>query len=174
MFSRLIFSDCFWLLHWPYVNMNTHSCTIPSGSSCPPNMSSLVYFLYSPIMGLTVSSYTNLPTLDRFFTRILLNVQADVSKVLVWMVSARLPISNSSSAFNKSLGIVPSALTTIGITVTLIFFSFSVFWKSLSTHLSFRLLWYPYCGPPGQQSALFDKFSFCFTFYYLNFFFYYP
>ena len=48
----------------------------------------------------------------------------DFNNVVVWMVSARPPISNSFSPFTKPLGIVPSAPITIGITVTFMFHSF--------------------------------------------------
>ena len=42
-----------------------------------------------------------------------------------WMVSAHLPISNSSSPLSKLLAIVPSAPITCGITVTFMFHIFS-------------------------------------------------
>ena len=47
--------------------------------------------------------------------------QADLNNVVVWMVSIRLPISSSSNSFSKPLGIVLSALVTIGISVTPMF-----------------------------------------------------
>ena len=43
---------------------------------------------------------------------------------VVWMVSTRLPISNSSSLFGNPLVTVPNAPITIGIIVTYIFHSF--------------------------------------------------
>ena len=49
--------------------------------------------------------------------RTLFNILANLNNAVVWMVSARLPISYSSRA-------VPSAPITIGITVTLMFHSF--------------------------------------------------
>ena len=58
-------------------------------------------------------SYSKFPQVSM----ILLNILADLSTAIVWMVSARPPISNASSLFNKPLGIVPSAQITIGITV---------------------------------------------------------
>ena len=57
-------------------------------------------------------------------SRTLFSIMAYLINVVVWMVSARLPISNSSSFLFKPLGIVPSSLITVGITVTLMFHSF--------------------------------------------------
>ena len=44
----------------------------------------------------------------------------DLNNALVWTVSARPPISNSDHPLSKPLGIVPSARTTTGMTVTFI------------------------------------------------------
>ena len=38
----------------------------------------------------------------------LLSILADLNNVIVWMVSAHPPISNSSSSFTKPLEIIPS------------------------------------------------------------------
>ena len=54
----------------------------------------------------------------------LLSIQANLNNAVVWMVSACPLISKSSSPFTNPLGIVPSALITISITVTLMFHSF--------------------------------------------------
>ena len=43
---------------------------------------------------------------------------------VIWMVSIRPPISNSSRSLSKPLGIVPSVAITTGVTVTLMFHSF--------------------------------------------------
>ena len=51
----------------------------------------------------------------------LLSILGDLSNAVIWMVSIHLPISISPSPFVKSLGIVLSALITIGITDTLMF-----------------------------------------------------
>ena len=49
--------------------------------------------------------------------RTLLSILADLNCTVVWMVSTRVLISNSSSPFTYSLVTVPSAPNTIGITV---------------------------------------------------------
>ena len=51
-------------------------------------------------------------------------ILADLNNTVVWMVSIRPQISNSSSPFIKPLGIVASAPITIGIDVTFMFQSF--------------------------------------------------
>ena len=53
-------------------------------------------------------------------SRTLLIFLANLNNVLVGMISARPPISNSSSRFINLLGIVPDAQITIGITVIII------------------------------------------------------
>ena len=55
----------------------------------------------------------------------------------VWMVSARLTIWNSPD-INKSFSITQRSPFIIGITITLFFHSFLVFWQGLSTCLPFR------------------------------------
>ena len=56
--------------------------------------------------------------------RNLLSILTDLNNAVVWMVSTCPLISKYSNLFAKFLGIVPSALITIGITVTFIFHSF--------------------------------------------------
>ena len=68
-------------------------------------------------------------------SRALLNILADLNHAVVWMVSARPPISNSFSLLAKYLGIVPSASITIDITVIFMFHSFLVLF-SLSLNLT--------------------------------------
>ena len=88
-------------------------------------------------------------------SRTLLTIPANLCNAVVWMVSARPPISNSSNLFTKSLGTVPSAPITIGITVTIIFHSyFSGLTRSkYLTHISF--FFFLLCGLPRRQSSLF-------------------
>ena len=57
-------------------------------------------------------------------SRTLLSILADHNKAVVWIVSTCAFISKSSSPFTKILGIVPSAPTTIGTTVTVMVHSF--------------------------------------------------
>ena len=52
----------------------------------------------------------------RQVARTLLSIPADLINSVVWMVSARSLISNTSSSFTKPLGIVQSSIITIGIT----------------------------------------------------------
>ena len=57
-------------------------------------------------------------------SRILLSILRDLGNAIVYMVSARPPISNSSRPFIKLLGIVLSRLITIDIIVTFMFRNF--------------------------------------------------
>ena len=57
-------------------------------------------------------------------SRILLGILAVLSNVVVWMVSARPPTSNSSSPFSNPLVTLPNAPITIGVIVTFMFHSF--------------------------------------------------
>ena len=57
-------------------------------------------------------------------SRTFLSIVVDLINAVVWIVSARPPISNSFSPFSKPLLILPSAPITIGITVTHMFHSF--------------------------------------------------
>ena len=61
--------------------------------------------------------------------RILVSILADLSNVVVWIVSTRPPISNSSSPLTTPLKIVPSTPIITGITVT---FMFHCFFSSLA------------------------------------------
>ena len=93
-------------------------------------------------------SWTNLSILD------------DLNNASVWIVSIRLPISNSTSLLTKLQGTIPSAPITVGITVTLTFHSF--FFSSLAKFknivLSFCFLFF--YSVVWRQNPLFDWFSF--------------
>ena len=84
----------------------------------------------------------------------LLSILPNLNNAVAWMVSAHpnYPISNSSSSFIQLLGIVSSAPVT--------FVSLSP--SGSIAFLVFRFLRFSLCGPPGQQSPLFWKFSFLF------------
>ena len=57
-------------------------------------------------------------------SRTLLGILVDLYNALVWIVSIRPPISNSSISLSKPLVTVPNASITIGITTTLTFNNF--------------------------------------------------
>ena len=78
-------------------------------------------------------------------SRTLLSILANLNNVNV--VSAHLPISNSSSPFIKTLRIVMSTPITIGINIAFMFHSFFVLWQSQSTCLFFHFLWFSLSGP---------------------------
>ena len=87
----------------------------------------------------------------------LLNILVDLNNAAVWMVTINPPIFNSSIPLTKSLGIIPSATITIGITVTFMFHSLSSLARSKYLCLfSLSLL--------GWQSPLYSTFSFSFSF----------
>ena len=64
------------------------------------------------------------------YSRTLLSILVDFYKAVVWMASTCPLISKSSTPFTNSLGIAPSAPTTIGITVAFVFHRF--FFSSLT------------------------------------------
>ena len=57
-------------------------------------------------------------------SRTLLSILAVLNNAVIWMVSTRLPTSNSSSSFSNPLVTVLNAPITIGIIVTCMFHSF--------------------------------------------------
>ena len=59
-------------------------------------------------------------------SKILLSILADLNYTLVWMVSIRLAISNTSSPLSKPLGIILSTPVTIGVTVALLYHRFLI------------------------------------------------
>ena len=71
-------------------------------------------------------------------SRTLLSILADFNNAVVWMVSTRPLISKSSSPSTNPLVTVLNAPITIGMTVTFIFYRFSILQKGLGTYLSFR------------------------------------
>ena len=56
-------------------------------------------------------------------SRTLLSILADLNNPIVWMVSTRPIISDSSIPLTKTFGIVPNESVTIGITVIFLFHS---------------------------------------------------
>ena len=90
-------------------------------------------------------------------SRTRLRILAVLSNAVLWIVSTRRPISKSSRPFNNPLVIVPNAPITIGTIVTFMFHSF---FNSLVRIISFHFPSDLFCGPPGQPSRQFYKFSF--------------
>ena len=104
-------------------------------------------------------------------SRILLSILADLNNTIVWRFSAHHPIFNSSRPFTIPLGIVPSAPTKIGITVTFTLyrlFSSLVKFKCLSP-LSFSLtfaVWSAKMAKYAIRQFLFYLFLFFFFFFF--------
>ena len=57
----------------------------------------------------------------------LLSILADLNDAVVWMISVRPQISNSSIPVTKRLGIIPSAKIKTGITINFMFHTFFLF-----------------------------------------------
>ena len=100
-------------------------------------------------------------------SRTRLSILAVLSNAVVWIVSTRPPTSKSSRPYNNPLVIVPKAPITIGTIVTFMFHSF---FNSLARSRYLSFFHFPsdlFCGPPGQQSRQFCKFSLFFFFFLL-------
>ena len=83
-----------------------------------------------------------------------------LNNAVVWMDSARPSFSKSSKPLTKPLRIISSTPAIISTTTTFIFQSIFVLWQYPSTCLVCRFLVFSRCGPPGQQSPLFGRFSY--------------
>ena len=95
-------------------------------------------------------------------SRTRLRILVVLSTAIIWIVSTRPPTSKSSRPFNNPLVIVPNAPITIGTIVTLMFHSFFNSQQGQGTYSSFHFPSDLFCGPPGQQSLQFCRFSFFF------------
>ena len=73
-------------------------------------------------------------------SRIILSIKVDFSRTVIWMVSFLLLVFTFPSFFFMLLGSVPRSLTTIGITVTFMFYIFFSCSLARSIHLSIFLL----------------------------------
>ena len=83
-------------------------------------------------------------------SRILLSILADLSIVVIWMVSARPPISNSSNPLTKPLGLFQvHQLKVISPSLSI---AFLVLWQGPSICLF--VFFDFYCGPLGRHFFL--------------------
>ena len=108
-------------------------------------------------------------------SRTLLNILADLSNAVVWMVSIRPLITKSSGPFTNPLVIVPSAPITIGVTVTFLFHS-CCFFRSLtmSKYLSLSFFFFFFFFsvlPAGTEKSTIRQVYFFFLFFRVFFFF---
>ena len=88
------------------------------------------------------------------FSRTLLSILANLNNAVIWIVSIRPLISNSSISCTNLLGTEPRAPITIGITVTFMFHSFfSVLWQGRGIYLSFC---FPSVLPQSPQCGRFS------------------
>ena len=76
-------------------------------------------YLFTLVIWLVLIAFTPF----KFIARTLQNILADLDNTVVWIVSIRLPISNTFSPLTNLLGTVPNAPITIGISITLMFYS---------------------------------------------------
>ena len=95
-------------------------------------------------------------------SRTLLSIPPALNNAVVWMVSTCSLIFKSFSPFTNPLGIVPSAPTTIGITVTLMLHSCCFFQFSSEVYIFISLFAFFYFPSfvCWDGSLLFGKFSF--------------
>ena len=90
-------------------------------------------------------------TANLLVSRTLLSILADLNNVVVWIVSTRPLISQSSSPFTNPLVTVPRVPIIIVITVTFMFHGFSQFPnKGRNTNPSFHFLSVLLRGQSGQ------------------------
>ena len=101
-------------------------------------------------------------------SRTLLSILADFNNAIIWFVSIRSPIPNSSSPLSKLLVTVPSTPNTICITDTLIFYSFlssQALSKYLSLFFFFSIFFIFTQWTTGKAKFSIQQVLFCFVFY---------
>ena len=104
-------------------------------------------------------------------SRTLLSILADFNKAVVWKVSTRPLVSQSSSLCTSPLVTVPSLPITTGIAVTFMFHVFfSIPQQGPGTYPSFRFLSILLCGQLVHQRLQFGRFCLFFLFFFLFFF----
>ena len=96
--------------------------------------------------------------------RTLLGILADPNNPVVWVVSTRPLIFNSSNLLTKTLGTVPNPPITTGTAATLLFYSFLA--VGLNTCLSFQFFLFSLYYLLERQNLLYSKFSFLFFFFF--------
>ena len=89
--------------------------------------------------------------------RTLISILPDLNNTIVWMISTCPLISMSSNPCTNPSVTVQIAPITICITVTFMFYSFSIPWQGPGTNFSFRFLSILLCGQPKQQNPQFSK-----------------
>ena len=100
-------------------------------------------------------------------SRTLLSILADLNSSIVSIFPARPPISNFSLPLTKPLETIPTApITTDVMFILTLFSTFLVLRQGLSTCLSFRFLWFKPSDQPGQQSLIYNRFSFFLLIYF--------
>ena len=107
-------------------------------------------------------------------SRTLLRILVDLNHAVVWMISARPPISNSSSPLTKPLGIILSAPIKTRISITFMFHSFFLSSQARSKYIlifSFLLIFTPWSARTTKSTIQMVLFLFIFYFFYLFFFF---
>ena len=99
----------------------------------------------------------------------LLSILADVSNVVDWMISTHILIYNSSIRFTNSLVTVPSALITIGITVTFMFHSFFKFPRNIQ-ELIFLSAFLQFYSVVCRDGKVLNSASSLFFFFFVSFY----
>ena len=124
---------------------------------------------FSPQLKLEIIHWSLSDSKNSRVSRTLLSILTDVNKAVIWIFSFLHLISNSSNLFTKPLKIVPSTLTIIGITVTVMFYTFVI---SKSKYLSFFLLYFIFTWlfakiAKSSRWQVFFSFFFFFCFFFL-------
>ena len=112
-FVRLILQDEFWIVYISFVRIvkNSISCTVSSGSPCPPSrvlLLLLLLLLFLESFHTSISwcfFYCSLNDSKSYHvSRIFFNILADLNIAVVWMASILFLISDYDSFSPSSLG----------------------------------------------------------------------
>ena len=91
------------------------------------------------------------------------SILSNLNNTVVWIVSTRTLISKSSPPLVN----IPRAPITTGIIVTFMFHNFFQFPSKVQALILLFAFFQFYCGPPGQQSPQFCKFSLFFVLFFI-------